>query len=91
MKMQHLDSDEDSHGLLNNSWEGNTVIISCSLAWVTTSSSLISGHPLKDLHFLTWIKVVPGDFLPNIRPLEASSRGAVGFRRYVRKTSPENA
>lgn len=80
MKMQHLESDEDGHGLLNNSWEGNTVIISCSLAWVTTSS-VISAHPLQDLYFLTWIKVVPGGFLPHIRPLEASGGG--GPRDFV--------
>lgn len=72
MKRQHLESEED--GLLNYSWEGNAVIISCSLVWLITSS-VISTHPL----FFTWIKVVPGGFSANIWPLEAKRKGSKGW------------
>lgn len=49
MKTWLLESDEDEHGLLNNSWEGNAVIISCSLAWLT-NPSVISSHPSVEPH-----------------------------------------
>lgn len=80
MKMPLLECDEDGHGLLNNSCEGNTVIISCSLAWLTTPS-VISASPLEDLRFLTWMRVVPGGALPNIWP-PGLTPGAAGFCRY---------